>query len=153
MAETYRTDRTSTTSVQAPRANVGLTEAAVAFVVGTTNANLSALAANDVIQLFKVPKGAVIHELSVSSDGTQATNSDSVIQVGDGNDADRFLMSPLGLVLRSGGAVERLNNPAGHCYQYTEDDTIDLKVSTVGTGQTTGGTIKAALLYSMQDDV
>lgn len=142
MATTYQSDKVAS-SIPA-RSGVGVVTQVCSFSVAT------ALVVNDVIQLFKVPQNAVILNLWVSSDGTQGANTDSVFTVGDGADTDRFITTAGGLILRSGGGVAFMNAFAGAGYQYTAEDTVDLKVTTVGTGQTTGGTIRAGIIYSSQ---
>ena len=147
---TYYTDRTlagtaGNTATRTP-ARVdgrGLVSQIATITIGT------ALANNDIIQLFTMPAGAVIEDLTVSSDGTQGANNDAVFTVGDGDDADRYITTAGGLALRTGGGVNRLNNYAGHGHTYSAEDTIDLKVTTQGTGQTTGGVIRASVLYRM----
>lgn len=147
---TYYTDRTetgtagNTTTVIPPRVDGrGLIAQSCEITVGT------ALANNDIIELFKVPLGAVVIDLMVSSDGTQGANNDAVFTVGDGDDTDRYITTAGGLALRTGGGLNRMNAHTGLHNKYTADDTIDLKVTTAGTGQTTGGKIRAHVVYSM----
>jgi hypothetical protein len=102
----------------------------------------------DTIQLFNVPAGATILDLYISSGGTQGANSDSVFTVGDGSSTARFITTAGGLCLRSGGGISRMNAHAGTGYVYTAADTIDLLVTTAGTGQTTTGVIRAMVLYA-----
>lgn len=144
MATTYSTDKAASTA----SARGGVSGAQL---VGVSYSLTSALATGDIIQLFKVQPGTVVHGLSVYSGGTQS-GIDSVAVVGDQNDQDRFITSALGTMLRSGhGITSPISNI---CYQYTTADTIDLTVASAGTGQTdASATIKASLLFSMQDDV
>lgn len=102
----------------------------------------------DTIQLCTVPIGATILDLYISSGGTQGANSDSVFTVGDGNSTARFITTAGGLCLRSGGGISRMNAHAGTGYVYTVEDTIDLLVTTAGTGQTTTGVIRAVVIYA-----
>lgn len=147
MATTYYSDRTKAvaagnTSTYPPARGDGrgFVNQAFSFTVET------ALVVNDVIQLVKVPAGATILDLVVISGGTQS-GSDSVFQVGDGSDTDRYITTAGGIIMRSGGGMVRLNAFAGINYNYTNEDTIDLLLSTVGTGQTTGGYVKGWVNY------
>lgn len=147
MATTYYSDRTK--AVLAGNTNTyppargdgrGFVNQAFSFTVDT------ALVVNDVVQLVKVPAGAIILDLIVASGGTQS-GSDSNALIGDGADTDRYVASASGTILRSGGGFVRLTALTGINYQYTDEDTIDLLVGTVGTGQTTGGYIKGWVNY------
>jgi hypothetical protein len=142
MATTYYSDRVDP-SIPA-RSGIGVVTQVCTFAVAAN------LVVNDIIQLFKVPKNAVINDIWVSSDGTQGANTDSVFTVGDGADTDRFITTAGGTILRSGGGLARMNAFAGAGYQYSAEDTVDLKITTVGTGQTTGGTINAGIMYSLR---
>lgn len=141
---TYYTDRTNADDTIPARSGLGLIVQKATITIGT------ALATNDIIQLFKVPSGAIIHDLTVSSNGTQSGNSDAVFSVGIGGDTDKFITTAAGLKLRSGGGVVSIDNEDGHAYTFTADDTIDLLVTTGGTGQTTGGIINATVAYSLE---
>ena len=123
------------------RASEGLISQVAEFTVGTA-------LSTDTIQLFTVPVGATILDLYISSGGTQGANSDSVFTVGDGSSTARFITTAGGLCLRSGGGISRMNAHAGTGYVYTAEDTIDLLVTTAGTGQTTTGVIRAMVLYA-----
>ncbi len=101
----------------------------------------TALVVNDIIELFKTQKGMRILELLMVCNGTQSGN-DSVCRVGDGGVNNRFITTAGGLFLRTGGARQAINTlNTGYGYVYTADDTVKLEVTTVGTGQTTGGKI------------
>jgi hypothetical protein len=99
--------------------------------------------------LFKLPANAVLRDITISSNGTQS-GADSVFTVGDSVDTDRYITTAAGLALRTGGSVARLNAHAGLNFQNTAETTVQLLVTTVGTGQTTGGIIKFSAIYDMQ---
>lgn len=141
MASTFTTDRTASTA-QA-RAGINFTS-----VIGTYELT-AALVINDVVQMVKIPSGAVICEVILGVDDLDDGTA-LVLDVGDGDSAERFIKdSTAG---QAGGFV-RLDQMAGLGYQYTAADTIDVKVSTApGTGATSG-TITLAVMYTMQDDV
>lgn len=98
---------------------------------------------NDVVRSIPVVAGARVLEVILSSTDldTDATPA-IVLAVGDGSDEDRFITAS---TAGQGGGVERLNNIAGHGYEYTADDTIDIKVTTApDTGVV--GTVKVSVL-------
>lgn len=145
---TYTTDRVASTIPA--RTGLGVIVQSAELLVADL---ASALATSDVVQLFTVPEGAVIIDLVVSSNGTQSTNNDAVFTVGiTGGDTDQFITTSAGTVLRTGGGVARMNNAEGHGYVMTAEDTIDLLVTTGGTGQKNTGTgrIRASVTYQMQ---
>jgi hypothetical protein len=138
----YNTDKVASTVF--PRAGTGTVSVSGEMTVGT------ALLLNDTVSLFKLPPNAVIRDLHISSSGTQGANSDSVFTVGDSGNTARYITTAGGLCLRSGGGVSRLNAHAGVNYQNTAETTVQLLVTTVGTGQTTTGVIKFSAIYDMQ---
>ena len=102
---TYYTDATaavaSGNTSQYPVARVdgrGLVYKTFSITIGTGLAN------SDVIQLVKVPAGAVILDGAINSNGTQS-GTDSTCRVGDGGDDDRFLTTTQGTFLRSGNVL------------------------------------------------
>lgn len=137
----YNTDKVSN-SVPA-RAGYGTVSISGEMTVGT------ALILNDTVSLFKLPANAVIRDLYVSSGGTQS-GADSVFTVGDSGDTDRYITTAGGLALRTGGGVSRLNAHTGVNYQNTAETTVQLLITTAGTGQTTGGVIRFSAIYDMQ---
>jgi hypothetical protein len=147
---TYYSDRTiagtaGNTATRTPSRidGRGLVHQVCAYSVAT------AFGASDVLQLFTVPAGAIILDGGVASGGTQGANNDAVFTVGDGGDTDRYITTSAGLVLRTGGGVVRFTALAGFVYEYSAEDTIDLLITTVGTGQTTGGYVTGWILYAM----
>ena len=98
-------------------------------------ANASAIVANDIIQMIKVPgasapNGIIVLDVILSTDDLGTCTFD----LGDGDDAD-YLIDGLdtgataGAVARRGSGVS-LTAAAGFPKVYTTDDTIDIKVAT-----------------------
>lgn len=106
----------------------------------------AALAANDVIEMVKIPAGATIDEIILEATDLDTGGTPAIIlDVGDGDDADRFID---GSVVGKTGGVDRLGANLG--YKYTETDTIDVKVATgPATGAATG-TITLCVQYHME---
>ena len=115
--------------VQPKGLRVGLVAVDAQFSVGAAGS----LAAGDVIQMIKVPKGAKLVYLSVSGG-----SGDALVAVGDGGDTDRYIayatMSSSSTVVRT--ITLHANNVP---YEYSVDDTIDINVSTVSVATITGG--------------
>jgi len=108
---------------------------------------IAALALNDIIQMVKVPKGATIQEIILSTTDLDGATPALVLSVGDGNDTARFIAANTG---GQAGGLIRMDKHAGHGYQYANTDTIDVKVTTgPGTTPATTGTITLTAVYSM----
>lgn len=137
----YNTDKVASGVVT--RAGMGTQSISGEITIGT------ALAASDTISLFKLPPNSVLREIIITSNGTQS-GSDSVFTVGDSGDTDRYITVAGGLALRTGGGLSRLNAHTGLNYQNTSETTVQLLITTVGTGQTTGGVVKFTAIYDMQ---
>lgn len=148
MASTFSTGAVAA-NVQA-RSGIGLQAVASSFTV----TGGAALVLNDVIQMVKVPVGATIVEVILTSTDLD-TSTGIKLDVGDGNDTDRFIKQSL--VGQTGG-VERMGFgvlDATHLnYQYSVEDTIDVKVQTAATGTAaTTFTIGLVVIYNMQQTV
>lgn len=111
-----------------------------------------ALVINDIIQMVKVPKGATVTDLDLSVDDLD-TGAALTLSVGDGTTADRFIKTST--IGQAGGTVSLGSGNTGAAaadalaYQYTDDDTIDVKVIAAPAGGGTG-TIRLAVGYTMQ---
>lgn len=122
------------------RANAGETCVSASYTFTATPA------LNDVVQMVKIPAGAKILDIVLTSTDIDTNGSPTVVlDVGDGSDTDRFID---GSTIGRTGGVERLNAHAGHLYEYTADDTIDVLIQ---AGPATGavGTFKLAVTYQM----
>jgi hypothetical protein len=100
--------------------------------------------ANDVVELIRIPAYSTIHDLLVA-----ATDMDSstgmLFEIGDGADTDRFVSSSS---IGQTGGFARMTNLAGAGYQYTAEDTIDIKFTAAASGTFTAGTVTVSVLYS-----
>lgn len=134
---TYQSDKTVST-VQA-RGGIDVTSVTGTFTV-TAN-----LAANDVIEMVKIPARATLQELICSASASVAATSTG--EVGDGSDTDRYITS--GSIGGGAASLSRLNAATGHGYTYSADDTIDIKFTTQTT-PTTGAVLKLTAIYTMQ---
>lgn len=105
------------------------------FVSYSFTANPSA---GDVVQLFRVPRGARVLDLQV------VCNRASEYGVGDGNDDNRFIATAAVAAATVAGGV-MIN--AGLNYEYTADDTIDLTIASASA--TTDYTFKAQITLSV----
>lgn len=106
----------------------------------------------DVIQMVKVPNGAIIDEIILSSvPGSGSAPAVVVFQVGDGDDPNRFASLTFGSGASAGaGLVARANLGLGYEYSFSDAeipqyDTIDL---TVDAGVLSAGhVIQLTVLY------
>ena len=90
------------------------------------------------IQMVKVPAGATPVLIQVANTSV----GDNTIQVGDGNDPDRFKAEA---TLAAGLTI--CNLPADP-YTYTVDDTIDILISRA-SATTLGGAVYLTCIFSM----
>lgn len=120
----------------------GVADATLHCVVATYEA--SAAAANTVINLFKLAKGAVIQNFVVAFDdlGTGVT-----IDIGDAGDVDRYV-DGLDVATAAGSAVGITVDGLGYVIgtDTTNDDTI-ITAKVLGAAAT--GTLKVTCYYSM----
>lgn len=133
-----------TVSTAQAKSDLALTSVTGTYTVSATNT----IAAADVLQMVKVPAGATIQEviLSCSDLDTNGTPTLAMV-VGDGTTTDRFIITS-GTIGRTAAGLVRMDNHAGHGYQYTAADTIDVVISAVATAATTG-TIVLTVVYSL----
>ena len=103
----------------------------------------AALAAGDVIQMFKVPDGAKMlgGNVSVNIPGQGAMG----FTVGDGIDPDRFVLSAT-----ASTALVDFNSLAMD-YEYTAADTIDITIDSIDSA-TAVGSISIAGWYTWNQD-
>lgn len=144
---TYYSNRVKATGVQAVQKQLGLTTDVFEFSPAT------ALVNSDVIKLVTVPKGAKIINIRVGGKGIQS-GTDSVFALGDAADDDRF---GAGYQTLRSNVTTQTDIPSagvtggeivsGAGYEYTADTDLELKITTAGTGQTTGGKIFGVVQY------
>lgn len=107
----------------------------------------AALVLNDVIQMFNVPVGATILDVTLGSDDMD-TSTGILLDVGDGNSVARFISAS---TVGQASGVARLGVAAGLNYTYTAADTIDIKVNTAATGTAaTTGNLYLNSVYTLQ---
>ena len=90
------------------------------------------LAAGDIIQMVKVPKGARLVDLAVAWNRLAAASTGSavILNVGDGVDNDRYMTQ----LSASSTSIQRgIQRFDGMGYEYTADDTIDIVMEDLGT--------------------
>ena len=129
----------------------GLTSVVASYTIPATG---DGTAANDIIQMVKVPKGAVILDLKVAiTDVDTNATPTHVFDVGDGDDVDRFIDGSTkgqggGLaVLGDSVAAAVIDNALG--YAYTADDTIDVKVVTASATKA-AGVLVMSVIYAQE---
>ena len=110
----------------------------------TTAYEASAAAANTVINLFKLPKGAVVQNFVVAHDdlGTGVT-----LDIGDEGDTDRYV-DGLAVSTAAGSTVGVLVDGLGYIIG-TDTEHDDTLVTATVLGAAATGTIKVACYYSM----
>lgn len=107
----------------------------------------AALALNDKIEMVKIPKGATILDMTLTSSDVDSGGSPAIIfDVGDGDDTDRFID---GSTIGQAGGIQKPNVNTGMNYTYTADDTIDVLVQAGPATGATSGTIKLNVIYTM----
>lgn len=121
------------------------TELGTNTVIGTYTVPATFVATADVIQMVKVPSGAIIHDVAVACSASIATAS--AIGVGDGNSTGRFIAAATNFG-NGAATLLRLTVPAGVGYAYTADDTIDILMGTVTT-PVAGSVIKLTATYTI----
>lgn len=112
-------------TVQPKGLHVGLVAVTCTYSLGAS------LSAGDVIQMIKVPAGATVVDLKLSSTGLTSTGS---ANVGDGISAARYVSAYL---FSAGATIARVNT-AYVPYTYSLDDTIDITVSAVSVSALAG---------------
>lgn len=119
----------------------------VDYSIGATaNPNLST---GDVIQMVKVPQGAVITHLSLVVDAL--TGGNYTVTIGDGNSATRYFGS---LSTGSTSAIYSFNttgfNASSMGYSYSAEDTIDITIGTATTA-TAAGVLRLMVTYTNEN--
>lgn len=140
MASTYYADKVASTVMA--RGGVGLT------AVYSSYALTGALVVNDVIQMCKVPENATVLDIILDVPDLDTGTSPAIaLSVGDGDSATRYLSSA---TTGQSGGIARITVAGSSQTNYSAADTIDIKVSTGPSTGATTGTLKLAVLYTMQ---
>lgn len=118
--------------------------AAASLHVVTTTYEASSLAANSVINLFYLPKGAVVQNFVVAHDnlGTGLT-----LDIGDAGDTDRYV-DGISISTNAGSTVGCLVDGLGYVIG-TDTEHDDTLVTAKLLGGAASGTLKVACYYSM----
>ena len=134
------------------KAGILLSRTAV-FTLGTDSGGIS-IAANDVVQMVPIPKGAQILNIMVENNSlTEIFN----VEVGDGNSNSRFFEYVFtGQINRNDFfKANTLARPmlSAHVYTYTGNDTIDLIFLSTGETIMTDTTIAMTVMYKMEGSI
>lgn len=141
---------TTYTSAQAATAvNPRTCDNAVCSATGTYAIG-AALVINDVIRMVKVPAGATILEVILSSDDVDSAGPSVVYGVGDSGSTTRFISACLAGQVASNLVVCRTNTIAGVGYLEAAEEFISVNVTTAPATSTTTGTLNLNVLYTMQ---
>jgi hypothetical protein len=118
-----------------------------AIVRSASFALSAALVVNDVIQMFKLPAGATVHEVILASDDLDTNGTPTIkLDVGDATAANRFISQS---TVGQAGGVGRTDQAGGVGYKYSADTMLQVKVNTApATGATTGN-VTLTVAYSM----
>ncbi len=118
-----------------------------AIVRSASYALTAALALNDAIQMFKLPAGAVVHEVILASDDVDTNASPTVkYDVGDGSLANRFIAAT---TIGQAGGVARMDQKGGVGFKCTADTMIQVTVNTAPATGTASGAITLTVSYTM----
>jgi hypothetical protein len=109
----------------------------------------AALALNDVVQMVKVPAGAIVSNVVLATDDLDTNGTPAIVlDVGDGGDTDRYID---GSTVGQAGGITDSSNLAidGIGYTYSVEDTIDVLVQVAPATGATSGTIKLIVYYTI----
>jgi hypothetical protein len=130
-----------------PRANLGLCSVSGAFNIATVGeGGGTTLVINDVIRMVHIPAGATILDLIFDTADIDASTT-LTLSIGDGTTPGRFILES---TVGQAGGVVRLSVVGSTQYQYTVDDTIDVKVIAAATSTAVvTGILKLTVFYTM----
>jgi hypothetical protein len=141
---TYYSTQTTSGSGIPVRAGLSLCSFTGEYALPATND----LDTNDLLKMVPIPNGATV--LDVIADiptGGLDTGTSITWTVGDDGDEDRYITTQT-VGQSSAGGIVRMN-AAGGTYKYTADNTIDIKITAGAGTNTTTGTIKLTVIYTM----
>jgi hypothetical protein len=108
---------------------------------------LASATLNDTYTMCKIPAGATILDVVLSSDDVDTNGTPTVkYDVGDSGSATRFISAT---TIGQAGGVARMDQKGGHLKAYTADDTVIVKINTAAA-TFAAGTIRVGVLYTMQ---
>lgn len=130
--------------------HAGVTSVVSSWTVPATG---DGTAAGDVIQMVKVPKGAVILTVDLACTDLDTGGPTGSMDVGDGGDVDRFIdgttIMQAGGIARLGSGVAAADIDGALGYTYTADDTIDVLVVAAATTKA-AGVLVLAVTYALE---
>ena len=127
------------------RAGIGLTSITGTYALPATND----LDTNDLIKMVHIPNGATVLEVIVDiPSGGLDTSTGVSWSVGDDGSEARYIATHT-TGRSGGGGIVRRDVGGGGGYKYTADNTIDIKIVAGSTTNTTTGTIKLTVIYTM----
>lgn len=140
MASVKGSNFTNITSV--PAVNTSANEAYGKLRVTYDSYEASSLASGSDISVARLPKGAVVYDVIIHHD---ALGSGVTLAVGDSADADRYITATAAatagkVIMSEDGAID------GFAYEQTAE--TDVLITT--GGGTASGTIKIAVIYSVE---
>ena len=100
------------------------------------------LSAGDVIQMVRVPAGAVINDMTIAI--SSSVQSYTITSIGDDGDADRYFTSQSLVLVQA----VRMSVGTGFGYSYSAEDTIDITIGTVTSGTAANADIRMILTYT-----
>ncbi len=104
----------------------------------------TAMSAGDVVQMMKVPAGAVVSRVVTAISDHPGVLT---VNVGDGNDVSAYGAS----VVLSGSAVAAASLPVrGLGRSYSAEDTIDIRIAAISAASATGS-LKLSVTYNMDN--
>ena len=106
---------------------------------------VASASAGDVIQMVKVPMGAIVSSVRFAMNGHSGVLT---VNVGDGNDVSAYAAS----VVLSGSAVALASIPSrGIGRSYSAEDTIDIQIAAI-SAPVAAGTMKLVVDYTMANE-
>lgn len=111
-----------------------------------TYALAGALALNDIVEMVKLPRGAAVLDVVLTTDDLDTGGSPAIVlAVGDYGDAARFIT---GATIGQAGGLARAGTKAVP-YVYSDDAIVTVKVTTgPATGAATGN-VSLTVIYTM----
>lgn len=143
MASTFK-------SVEVTRGDFRYNEKGVYALYGTYEF-AAALVINDVIQMVNIKSGTKVLHVMLFVDALDSGTS-VILDVGDDGDTNRFIKDAVIGRSSAAGQVDSLattyGNSDGFAYEYTANNTIDVKVQAAPGSGTSSGTITLVALVA-----
>lgn len=142
MATAYLTDKASST-VPAKSMPSGVVAAVGSYTLS------AALVINDTIQGPSIPANAYLLDVIIDTPDLDSNGSPAVVlEAGISGSASKFISAS---TVGQAGGIQKANVAGTVGYSPTSDTPVIVKVSTAPATSATSGTIKIALLYSMDE--